>query len=308
MIRWTFARSIRALTWLCLGTVLLCGSRAGAHVGDRVIPIYEVPTSDLPVIDDFSLFEWENIVPQPSLDSADFSSLQIGSPSSSNLAMRIYLAWNQTTQQLYMSMQRTDDHYINEYVGGDAPNFFGADHVEIFVDGDHSGGQYACGPPDGTPEQVKLYVGAQAQRYAVIAEAPDAIVFGFEGFANGWASLPPWADMRIRQLGTEPTETQFELYTTPWDNLNWNGPDASIRSLLQPDHVIGLQIGIVDHDKPGSGGIRYSISSLLERPPLVCFAENFVDAKLIPCKRGDCSQANASAVQQDSWARIKASL
>lgn len=302
------AKTFRILVWLWLGALLIGASSAVAHVGDRVIPIYEVPTSDLPVIDDFSLFEWENIVPEPSLDSADFSSLQIGSPSSSNLAMRIYLAWNQTTQQLYMSMRRTDDRYINEYVGGQVPNFFGADHVEIFVDGDHSGGQYACGPPDGTPEQVKLYVGSQAQRYAVIAEAPDAIVFGFEGFANGWASLPPWADMRIRQLGNDPTETQFELYTTPWDNLNWNGPDASIRSFLEPDHIIGLQIGIIDHDKPGSGGIRYSISSLLERPPLVCFAENFVDAKLIPCKRGDCSQADASAVRVDSWARIKASL
>jgi len=294
--------------WICLCVVLIVSGRAVAHVGDRVIPIYEVPTSDIPDIDDFSLFEWANIVPESSLESRDFSSLQIGSPSSDDLAARIYLAWNMGTQQLYLAMQQMDDFYINEYAGLDLPNFFGADHIEFFVDGDHSGGQYACGPPDGTPEQIKLYVGSQAQRYAVIAEAPDAVVFGFEGFANGWASLPPWADMRIRQIGAEPTETQLELYTTAWDNLNWNGPEVSLRTLLQPNNIIGLQIGIIDHDKPGSSGIRFSISSLLERPPLVCFAENFVDARLVPCDRGDCTQADASAIRADSWGLIKAGL
>lgn len=300
-------RPIR-IALLCVGLLLGLQAGVGAHVGDRILAVYEVPSSEIPEIDDFSLFEWESAVPEPSLESSDFSSLQIGSPSSANLAVRVYLAWNRTTQRLYMGMRRTDDSYINEYAGGNAPNFAGADHVEFYVDGDHTGGQYACGPPDGTPEQVKLYVGAQAQRYAVIAEAPDAIVFGFEGFANGWASLPPWADLRIRQIGVEPTETQFELYTTLWDNLNWNGPEASVRTLLQANNIIGLQIGIIDHDRPGSRGIRYSISSLLERPPLVCFAENFVDARLVPCERGDCSQADASLVRSDSWARIKAGL
>ena len=65
---------------------------------------------------------------------------------------------------------------------------------------------------------------------------------------------------------------------------------------------------IIDHDAPGSGGIRFSISSLLERPPLVCFAENFVDARLVPCERGDCTQARDSSVRADSWGRIKAGL
>ncbi|MDA0335102.1 MAG: hypothetical protein O2782_08065 [bacterium] len=301
-------RPLIVANWICLCMVPALCVDVAAHVGDRIIPIYEVPSSDIPQIDDFSLFEWENIVPEPSLESQDFSSLQIGSPSSDDLATRIYLAWNMATQRLYMGMQQTDDFYINEYAGGDPPNFFGADYVEFFVDGDHSGGQYACGPPDGTPEQVKLYVGAQAQRYAVIAEAPDAIVFGFEGFANGWASLPPWADVRIRQIGVEPTETQLELFTTPWDNLNWNGPDVSVRSVLQAHNIIGLQIGIIDHDASGSGGIRFSISSLLERPPLVCFAENFVDARLVPCERGDCTQARDSSVRADSWGRIKAGM
>ena len=139
-------------------------SDAQAHVGDRVVQIYEVPSSDIPDIDDLSIFEWENIVPEPSLDSRDFSSLQLGSPSSHDLAVRIHLAWNMGTQRLYMAMQRTDDIYINQYAGGDPPNFFGADHLEFYVDGDHSGGQYACGPPDGTEAQVRHYVGAQAQR------------------------------------------------------------------------------------------------------------------------------------------------
>lgn len=294
--------------WACLGAALSVCSGAQAHVGDRVILIYEVPTSDIPVLDDFSLFEWDHIVPESSLESRDFSSLQVGSPNSADLAVRIHLAWNMGTQRLYMAMERTDDIYINQYAGGDPPNFFGADHLEFFVDGDHSGGQYACGPPDGTEAQVRLYVGAQAQRYAVIAESPDAVVFGFESFASGWASLPPWADVRTWQIGVEPTQTRFELYTTLWDNLNWNGPDASIRTRLEPDHIIGLQIGIIDHDALGSGGIRYSITSLLERPPLVCFAENFVDARLVPCDRGDCTRADLSVVRPESLGRIKAGM
>jgi hypothetical protein len=294
-----------------LGLVIalaLPATPTGAHVGDFVVPIYEVPTQDIPDLDDFNLFEWEQIVPAPSLESRDFSSLQVGSPSSADLAVRVYLAWHRGTQRLYMAVERTDDVFINQYAGGDPPNFFGADFIEFYVDGDHSGGQYDCGPPDGTPEQIKLFVGAQAQRWGVIAESPDDVLFSFEGYANGWAAEPPWADMRSRQIGVDPTETRFELFVTPWDNLNWNGPDASVRTFLEPGAVIGLQIGVIDVDDLGSGGIRYSITSLLERPPLICFAENFVDARLVPCERGDCSQADASAVQPSSWARIKAGL
>lgn len=290
-----------------MATLLLVACPVIAHVGDFVIPIYEVPSDEIPELDG-SVFEWETIVPQPSLESRDFSSRQIGQPSSADLAVRIYLAWNRTTQKIYMAVERTDDVYINEYIGGLAPDFFGADHVELFIDGDHSGGQYACGPPDGTVEQVRLFVGGQAQRWAVVANAPDDIIFGVDSFANRWASLPPWSDVRIRQVGSEPTQTRIEMSITPWDILNWNGPDASLPSHLEAGGTIGLQIGVIDHDALGSGGIRYSITSLLERPPLVCFAENFVDGRLLPCDRGDCSQADASVVQPSSWARIKASL
>ena len=38
------------------------------------------------------------------------------------------------------------------------------------------------------------------------------------------------------------------------------------------------------------------------------WAQNFVDGELIPCYQDDCSQSNATAIQRDSWARIKATF
>lgn len=255
-----------------------------------------IPTSDLPNLDDLSLSDWDGIVPEPSLDLVDVSSLQLGSPETDDLAVRVWLAWHAGTQRLYMAVQSTDDAHHNGYAGGDPPNFGDADHLELFVDGDHSGGRCACGPPAGTPEQVQLFVGSQAQRRGSITEAPDDRLFAFEGAASAWASQPPWADARATRRGVEPTETRIELYVTLWDLLNWVGPEASVRSALAPGRILGLQLGVVDVDRPGSHGIRYSITSLLRRPPLNCCAQSFVDAQLVPCQRGDCSQAPASAV------------
>lgn len=291
-----------------VAALVLAPEAAPAHVGDRVVPVYEIPTAELPDLDDLSLSDWDAIVPGPSIDLLDFSSLQVGAPGADDLAVRVWLAWHAGSQRLYLSLQSTDDVHFNAYAGGDPPNFGRADYLEFFVDGDHSGGQYACGPPDGTPEQVKRFVGSQAQRWGVIAEAPDDRLFAFEGAASPWASRPPWADARATRRGAEPTETRVELYVTLWDLLTWTGPEASLRSQLAPGRTIGLQVGVVDVDRAGSNGIRYSITSLLERPPLNCYAENFIDALLLPCDRGDCTQAPASAVAADSWGRIKAAF
>lgn len=281
---------------------------AGAHVGDRLIPIYELPSSDLPELDDLSLSPWEQIVPAPSLESMDFTSTQVGMAGTDDLAARVYLAWHGGTRRVYLAVERVDDIYSNEYAGGDAPFFTGADHLQLLVDGDHSGGQFACGPEDATVEQARRFVGAQAQFYAAVAESPDGVRFGYEGAANAWASRPPWADFAVRQLGVEPTQTRMQLYVTPWDDLNWVGPEASVPSRLAPGRILGLQLALIDRDLPGGSGIRYEITSLRTRPGLTCYAENFVDALLLPCDRGDCSRAPESAVRADAWARIKAGL
>ena len=112
--------------------------------------------------------------------------------------------------------------------------------MELFVDGDHSGGQYACGPIEGTLEQIRLFVGSQAQRWAIVSQAPDAILHGVGSFADSWARFPPWADVWVRQIGVEPTQTRIELSLTPWDILNWNGPEVSVPSVLEAGRTIGI--------------------------------------------------------------------
>lgn len=121
---------------------------AFAHEGTP-IQLFEIADRDLPDVTDGDLSDWDGIVPNP-LTEADFSHDEHEppgfpggtGPDPANLAYEISVGWNESTQRIYLSIQRTDDVYVNQYGGYDPGNIWRRDIVEIMVDGDHSGGPY----------------------------------------------------------------------------------------------------------------------------------------------------------------------
>ena len=107
-----------------------------------------------------------------------------------------------------------------------------------------------------------------------------------------------------------------EFALTAWDDLNWEGPGLSRRSVLEAGKIIGFQILVYDADHSGLDGFYTLATSTVIGEAHTdgvtfrhdFFADNLVDGELIPCFRGDCSGGKRTAITQDSWGRIKASF
>lgn len=294
-----------------LPVLLLAATVSHAHVGDVVYPIYELPTADLPDLHDGSLEDWEAALPNASLNQNDFvySEGLGGVIDPADLAWRIFLAWHHKTQRIYMAVERLDDVYLPPC----GERCFGEGPTTLSVDADHSGGQYFLfTEEDGySVEQSKRLGNASAQSYSIYPEPPfgDQLLTG-GGWAHAWVTLPPWSDWGGIQLGESPNYSIMEFYITPFDDLNWEGPELSRRSSLEPGMIMGFQISVSDSDDRGrsQGWYLLALPTFDTTGQPITWAQNFVDGELIPCHIGDCSQSNGTAIVADSWGRIKASL
>ena len=91
----------------------------------------------------------------------------------------------------------------------------------------------------------------------------------------------------------------MEFFCTPFDDLIWNSPDDSVASDLTDGKIIGFQISTPDTDQgPGQDRAFHTLSG---QAATWRYAERFVDARLV-------GTGGATAVEEDSWGRIKASL
>ncbi|MEE2659209.1 MAG: hypothetical protein VX733_11940 [Candidatus Latescibacterota bacterium] len=266
----------------------------------------------IPDIHDHSLFDWESILPNPSIDFRDFSSLPSvgrGAGSSSDLAWQVYLAWNRETQLLYVAVERVDDVYINTWTGIDPDEMWRFDSVEIVVDGDHSGGRFNDLFIGELSNQDLAFVGSSAQHYLALVESLGDRTARFvsvtgEQATGEWATQTPYFDAGGFQRGESPNVSAIEMYITPWDLYDWQGPENSRRSTLTPWKIIGLQMAVSDVDTEPGKLQGYFV--LFGEPEFWSNADSFVDAQLIPCEVG-CGDDD-SAVKANTWARIKASF
>jgi len=294
------------LTAIALTITVLAGA-GSAHVGEIVYPIYEIPTSDLPDLHDGTLDDWEAVLPNASLSQNDFIRNNSGIPGTidmSDLAFRVFLAWHNASQRIYVAVELFDDVYTGE-------------GFQLRIDGDHSGGQYWFFEDEGySRAEVERFWESQAQTYSAWPEedGEDGARLTAGGPERMWMVDDPWAGAGAYQIGENPSYSGVEVAVTAWDDLDWHGPEVSRRSILEAGGIIGFQVVISDSDEPmrSNGTYTLGLSTDYYRSENGGwahdgFAENFVDGELIPCYRGDCS-GNTTAVKPDAWGRIKASF
>lgn len=150
------------------------------------------------------------------------------------------------------------------------------------------------------------FTNAQAQMYVAIAASPDDRILNLLSAAT-WAREPPWAEAKGFVVSEVPHISGIELYVTPWDWLDWHGPEGSERSALWAGKIIGVQLSLADFDE--QAGVYESYATLFGQEQVWNDAGHFADGPLLRCDYGDCGGAVApepSAVTAVSWARIKA--
>ena len=275
-------------------TAILAGP-ASAHIGDRVFPIYELPTSDLPDLHDGTLEDWEQVLPDASLDHIDLNEAADATQAldPSDLAIRVFLAWHSGSQRVFVGVEWVDDVLVPP------SEALWRDHVYFMLDGDHSGGRYEAFPSKQYSEaEQRLLEESQAQLYCVdVPPLPEGTIW-HPGAAAPWVTAPPWSDACASQEGECPSHVVMEMYFTPWDQLHWEGPEQSRRTVLEAGKIVGFQLLVVDNDEPRSGAEIYMIGEYSPSGTtgdVLSNAELFADGELIPCSRGDCSGATTSA-------------
>ena len=301
---------------LVLAVALIARTSEG-HVGPRVIPVYEIPTSDIPDLHDGTLEDWDDIVPGPSLTHKDFGTGWANEyiVDAGDLAFRIFLAWHLGTQRLYGAIEMVDDVYFNRgtFVNYDYSWLYHSDCWELLVDGDHSGGAFF--PPSFRSSQ-DLYslhpdlMMVEAQRYTAVAEPIGSELNSqrlglFYYQMDAWFLHPPYADAGGHVTDEQPVVSVSEISVTLWDKLDVRSAEKSVATTLSPDQIVGFDVFVFDWDggKEGEGFLIFGDGN-------VANANGFKDGILMPCFRDDCSRGEAtpSAIETDSWGRIKASL
>ena len=97
---------------------LALATSTGAHSGDRVYPIYELTDEMLAKIDlrDGSVQEWADLLGEPSMTLLDFAYVYINrSQDPSDLDFRIWLAWHDDPDRLYLAYVCSDEVYKNTH-------------------------------------------------------------------------------------------------------------------------------------------------------------------------------------------------
>ena len=300
------------------GLVLGLVHRSETQQSERVYPIFELTDEDVALIDikDGSIDDWLEIVGEPTLTSLDFvTSLGRGPNDPASLDFRIWVAWHDATDRIFVAMERADNAYVN---GFDRKDVHGEesmgrqDCIAFFVDGDRSGGQFSFSSLEfDSREEWRLANNRFAQHYAVLPEVYDEgphVQLSAHGSASNkgaWFVTPPYADGGGGVFGENPVISATEFYVTAFDQFVWNSPDESLVSGLHPGKIIGFAIEIWDVDtRPGDWQSCHYLRSSVYDVFNGNFADTFVQGFLLG--PGGEIPPGISAVESVTWGRIKA--
>ena len=288
-----------AVKWMLIAAMTFLSLPAHGHVGDRVIPIFEIPDEEIGHIDvhDGSIGDWVSVIGEPTLMGREFRSEEIGqSYDPADFDFRVWLAWTRTSR-VYVALESVDDVFVE-----------GESVIGLEIDGDHSGGIYIY-----DTRNMSTTLWQETQAYAsnlYNPESPRPVVMGSPMvFESTWFTSPPFADAGGSFFGENPTISVTEMYVTPFERLVLYSREETVISVLLPGKVVGFRANLGDDDNRTSENFNAVTDAHFVFPFRDFTFENgpvqFADALLV---EAGGSVEEESIVQADSWARIKASL
>ena len=279
---------------------------AWSHVPTGVIhKAFQFPDDLMPVIDG-DLSDWELVDPSYVIFDEGFVDLVNGAePDLADFSVRLMVGWNRAENKLFFAAQVADDiHQIDRPAGTAAIQIFQDDDMEVFLDADHSGGQYADFA-DLSPEEQLLLNGATANHFVIAGPPPDQDFFiNFSAAAWYASSDGPYSSATYALDGAVGTAgvTNYELMLVPFDQVDMNAAFLSEEHLLQENEILGFNVEFGDFD--GFSTLLDAKWSLSGGHNSFRRSERFTDLRLMPLE--DAWQP--TAIESRSWARIKASL
>ena len=253
----TFLTSLAVPLWVLLSVT--------TGMAEPVFTFAELTDDDLEHIDlhDGRIDDWLQVLGEPSLLARDAYRLVAPVPirdyDPSDFDFRIWLAWHDATNRIYVAMESVDDHYVNEYdhhgVWGLRSELSDWDSfVNVWVDGDRSGGAVVCAPALGVSDRQRLQQEVEAQQwYGALPETHDNgphvdLGMGF-GVTVDWAVRTPYSDGGGRSFGIDPVFAVLEFYVTAFDHLDIDSPEASRATDLYPGRIVAFTIRVSDRDQ-----------------------------------------------------------
>ena len=273
----------------------------------------QFPVNAVPAIDG-DLSDWDMIprdVYEINMENGDIQEAVRGDAGNdlSDFNARAMWAWNEETNRVY-SFADVVDQVLNN--NRDDPTVFNWDDDWHFVlDADHSGGDGYNGDWNDLAEDEKRDLFFTTMQLWQIHVPPIDGYWAFKYIeATDWETtgrelpFPEYAQIGWARTGETggPGTYQYEIMMTPWENWNWDGPDQSTIVDLEVGSII--HVGSLAKDYDDNDG-RYDGS--YDFPPVHNVWRNanlMADLELLEVDSSIFS--GATAVEEDSWGRIKA--
>ena len=282
---------------------LVCLGIANAHLPvGRVFPAFEFPQGASPVVDG-DLADWAGVDETFVIDTAQFVDLVDDKEvDEEDFSVRMWVGWNDAENRLYVAARVLDDVHQVDRPAGSAILMWQDDDMEVFVDADHSGGQFADFSDLSETEQLRRN-GTEANHFAIAGPPPDEDYFlGFS--AAEWYSAPagPYtaAAYSFEAAADGLTAMNYEMMLVPYDLIDVGAEFQSIRNDLEAGEELGFNVHFNDFDQDPV--IFEAVWSLSGGQNSFRLSERFSDLRLMPSDRGE------TAVEDQSWGRIKASF
>ena len=291
------------------GLVLLTFETSFAHLRtDRNWAIVQVPIDVDGVRDvqmDGDLGDWDNV---PSVfwvthdDLIETVTGTQGDPDPSNLAERIIFGWSPKTNILYFMEDRFDDFFY-----GTIDNNF--DTVEVMLDFDHSADPiFQNVASEGL--DAERWEGALSQNYRYQLQNENQMwLWG----AAPWAGEEPYSGVRWTYEGElvgGPTTLHMEMWFTPFDDLPTNSTSIDDERIIIHEMKEGEIMGVgfsVQDDDDGADGSYNGYWTNSGDTEIYFKATAMVDYVFLGWNESIwVAGENVTAVEEDSWGRIKA--
>ena len=263
---------------------------------DGLVPTIDGDLGDWAMVDESYLVTTErfvDLIDAGELDENDFS-------------VQLRMGWNRNENKLFFAAQVTDDfHQIDRPAGTAGLLIWQDDNMSVYLDADHSGGQYGNFRNVTAEEQLQL-TGSQAQWFTIAGPPPDDDFF-VNFSAAGWYALPQGAftaaSYSVSGGVGGPAVTNYELMLVPFDRVDMRASFLSREHRLVEDEIIGVNVEFWDFDArgPNIADARWSLSGGQNAHLL---ADRFTDVLLMPLEQ----RFRPTNVTATSWGILKRSF
>ena len=287
--------------------LLLATGSATAHLpAGRSFPAFPFEPGAAPVVDG-DLSDWIAVDETFVIDTEQFLDLVPDDVSDTvvneqDFSARVRIGWSESENKLYFAARVLDDIHQIDRPHGAATLMWQDDDMEVFVDADHSGGQFADFSDLSTAEQLRRN-GTEANHFVIAGPPPDGDFF-LNWSAAAWYALEdgPFtaAAYRFEAEVEGLTATSYEMMVAPFDRIDVGAEFQSLRHDLEGGEVLGFNVSFNDFDR--NSVIWEAVWSLSGGQNAFRLSERFTDLHLVEGEGG------TTAVRDISWGRVKASF